>query len=306
MKKSSLLVFLGLLACSVVPGFAAAPLLRYEFNTPGSTQASTGSKSLSLTTGNYVNTATDYITAAPVQRKGTSSNFALNLKGSNVDGGLTTANTSKGAAQVTLDDSNAAFLRSELGSFTISGWVLQAASTSNTDQGLRRLFALRNAAGNPIIDFSLSTKSGEVNSSLYLTLYGVQGQKDFNPTSVNIPVNSSDWYFISITYDAITGKIDFYSGEEGGTGLSHGTGSNASSGVVNTLLKDANALGIGNVAYLHQRRVDAYLSDFRFYDQALSSQEIDVIYGIPEPGVSLLMGAGALVACLRPWKLVPR
>lgn len=301
MKKFSLLLGLGLLLCNAGFSSAATPLLRYEFNQTGSLQSSTGSRELDIviSSGPYNSPVPkDYITEAPVPRSGAGSNLALNFKGSNVDAGLPDAQTPLGSAQAALTSENAAFLRDGLGSFTISGWLLDVGAENHTDINLRRILSLRDSAGS-VIDLTLNAPNGASNGTLSLDLTGSLGKLTLNPAAITIPLNSSSWTFFSITYNATTGELNFYGGEEGGS-LAHAvvynTNTRAAGGVVNELLKDSNLLSIGNAGYYHQRRLDAYLSDFRFYGEALTPQQVDAIHSIPEPSVSLLIGGGVLLA----------
>lgn len=298
MKKFPILIALSLLAWSVAPSLGT-PLLRYEFDEAGSTQSSTGSSSLALTVLNYDNIATNYITNTPVQRAGAKNGNALNLTSSNVDSGVPSDKTARGGAQAFLSNSNAAFLRGDLGSFTISAWVLNAQPRDAVSVD-RRIFSLRNAAGDQIVDFRLYNPTGTKNI-LYLGLTGSEGSKTLTAPSVTVPGNNQEWFFISITYDASTGLVNFYAGGEGGT-LSTASASNVGVAGVNTLLTNATLLGVGNVGYQHARRLDGYLSDVRFYDEALSAEEIGNLYAIPEPGTAMILGAGVLIVCLRRWK----
>lgn len=304
MKKSSLLAALGILICTTAASLAG-PLLRYEFSQTGAVQQSSGSQQLDLTILNYNNQPADYITAAPVPRAGMSTGNALNLTAANVDGGLSPTNVTKGAAQASLGTPGGSnsFLQDGLGSFTITAWVLNSAST-NSDAVLRRLFSLRDAANQPIIELSLNTPKDASTYSLSLSLTGAIRQNDLTST-LSVPANNDTWFFVSVSYDSTTGQVKFYVGEEGGL-LKSTTASNVVSGNINTLLTNGSTLSIGNVAQQHQRRYDGYLSDFSFYGSALSAQEIGELHAIPEPTVSLLIGTGLLLAMHRSWKLGTR
>jgi hypothetical protein len=304
MKKSSLLAALGILVCTAAASLAG-PLLRYEFSQTGAVQQSTGSQQLDLTILNYNNQPADYITAAPVRRGGMSTDNALNFTAANVDGGLSAGNITKGAAQASLGAPGGpnSFLQNSLGSFTITAWVLNSAST-NTDAVLRRLFSLRNDANQPIIELSLSTPKDASSYALSLSLTGSLGLKDITP-AISVPANHDAWFFISVSYDSATGQVKFYVGEEDGT-LGSATGSNTVSGSINTLLTNGSTLSIGNVAQQHQRRYDGYMSDVSFYGAALSAQEVGELHAIPEPTVSLLIGTGLLLVMHRSWKLGTR
>lgn len=109
---ASLLLFLMLpLGLSAQP----EPVLRYEFENPGSVQSSTGSGTLDLTT--YTGTrqapvAGNYVVTPPVQRAGGGSH-ALDFSA-----------TSTGFTAQTTNLSSTTALTSGLGSFTIAAWVL--------------------------------------------------------------------------------------------------------------------------------------------------------------------------------------
>lgn len=273
-----------------------SPILQYEFNKAGSVQTSSGSSSLALTQLNYSGAATDYIGEAPVKRAGAVNNTVLNFTSTNVDTGLVSPNTSKGAVQASINDANAAFLRGGLGSFTISAWVCNAYAPVGTSSE-RRIFSLRNSNAG-IIDFRLNNPGGGASNILTLSLTGTEGTLLFTATSVPVPANSNSWYFISVSYDAETGEIVFFTGEEGGT-LKTASMSNTNANGINMLLQNATVLSVGNYGYNHDRRLDGYLSDLRFYGEALSVEKIGEIYAIPEPGLSMLLSAGVLFAWIR-------
>jgi len=272
-------VFLGCVASN------AALLLHYEFDEAGTTQASSGSEPLNLTTLNYAGVATNYVTSAPA-RPGSNGN-ALNFTDQNVDNGLASGNLAKAAAQANLTNANASFLRGDLGSFTISTWVMNEFTPVSGVSGDRRVFSLRNGSAG-VVELKVS------NTSLLLSLTGINGSQQFD-TGMKVPANVGDWYFLSMTYDSTTGGIQIYSGEQGAV-LSLYTAVNATSGVVNTLLTNSTTLAIGNAGYAHDRRFDGYISDVRFYDEVLSSEQIDALYAVPEPSVGAALGAAALLA----------
>ncbi len=295
MNKFSLLAAVGLLAASITSAISA-PLLRYEFDQTGATQSSTGSAALDLTVTDWSAGSADYITAVPVPRGG-GVGYALNFTSQNIDTGLPAGNQTKGVAKAALNDTNAGFLRSGLNSFTISAWVLNVQMDgSDPNNNARRLFSLRNTSGQQVVDFIL--KGGTDNTNvLQLGLTGSQGQRTMTSGSMTLPMNSNEWYFVSISYDATTGDVNFYLGEEGGT-LGTVAASNIINGEINTLLTNATILGVGNVDYNHQRRLDGYLSDVRFYDSALTAEQIGQIHAIPEPGTTALLGFGILTGGL--------
>jgi hypothetical protein len=163
---------------------------------------------------------------------------------------------------------------------------------------------LRNAANQPIIELSLGTPKDASSYSLSLSLTGAIKQNDISST-LSIPANNNTWFFVTVSYDATTGQVVFYVGEEGGI-LKSTSASNVVSGNTNTLLTNGSIFSIGNVAQQHQRRYDGYLSDVSFYGSALSAQEVGELHAIPEPTVSFLIGTGLLLAMHRSWKLSAR
>ena len=282
MKKTILTVlgvFLGCMASN------AALLLNYKFDQSGTTQVSSGSEPLDLTTLNYAGVATNYVTSAPT-RPGSNGN-ALNFTDQNVDNGLASGNLAKGAAQANLTNANALFLRGGLASFTISTWVMNEFTPVGGVSGDRRIFSLRNGSAG-VVELKIS------NTSLLLSLTGTNGAQQFD-TGMKVPANVGDWYFLSVAYDSVTGAIQVYSGEQGAV-LSLYTAVNATNGVVNTLLTNSTTLAIGNAGYAHDRRFDGYISDVRFYDEVLSSEQINALYTVPEPSVGAALGAAALLA----------
>jgi len=290
MNKSSLVAVLGLLAWSVVSTFAGTPLLRYEFDQSGSVQYSTGSSNLSLTTVYSDGIAHDYITGTPVRRQGASTSNALNFTAANVN---ENGQQGYGTASASLTDTNAAFFRSDLESFTISMWVLGL--RSDLSNVTPRLLTLRNAGGKDII--SLQYASGTPNK-LTLVLNGAEGQVALKPSDLAVPVSDTSWFFLSLTYDATTGQVTFYGGAEGGT-LASEIAFNTVGGNINSLLTDANLLSIGGVRNIDQRRASGYFSDVRFYGEALTATQIGQLYAIPEPSSALILGIGVVLVSLR-------
>lgn len=292
MKTSSVIAAFGLLVAGVVSSLAGTPLLRYEFDTPGSVQQSTGSQGLSLTTLYRDGLGYDYITNAPVQRAGSSTSKALNFTAANVN---QSSDQGYGTAYASLTDTNASFLRGDLESFTISLWVLGLRSDlSNINP---RLFGLRNAAGADIV--SLQFAPGTTNK-LTLVLNGAGGQIALKPDNVTVPLSDTSWFFLSLTYDAQTGLVTFYGGTEGGALVSE-TASNIIGGSVNTLLGNATILGIAGLRSADQRRASGYFSDFQFYDEALTAQQVGQLFAIPEPATPLILGAGFVLVGLSRW-----
>lgn len=288
MKKSSLLLAFASLLCAA--SLSASPLLRYEFNQSGEAQASSGSAALSLSILDHSGAAKDYISDAPkalgAQTK------ALNFTSAEVDEGLEPAQANRGAAQASLNNTNAAFLRSGLGSFTVSGWVSNYTTRSGST-GAQRIFSLR-AGSTGIVDLFVS------NTTLSLDLRGAEGMKRTELTSAI--TTGENWHFLAISYNADSGVINLYAGPEGGI-LKSATSTNFIEGELNELHQNANLLAIGNAGNTHDRRFDGYIADVRFYGSELSSTEVSGIYAIPEPGSALLIGAGALLAFFSPWKL---
>ena len=303
MKALPLLASLNILLTSLSVSYAA-PILQYEFNQSGSTQTSTGSSALALSVVNYSNVATNYVGNAPVGRGGAVTTAALNFTESNVDTGLAAGDFAKGVAQVGINSTNAAYLREGLGSFTISAWVLNSYAHGNISAD-RRVFSLRNAAGQAIIDLRLVNPVGAATNAMALSLFGTEGSVALTSATNAIPTNNNEWYFLAVSYDASTGAVSFYSGVEGGALVSV-TLSNTVGGEINNLLQNANILNIGNFGYNHQRRFDGYLSDLQFHGTALSAQEIGELHAIPEPGSVALLGVSLIALAARPWKMIQR
>ena len=261
----------------------AAPLLEYKFDQVGTVQQSSGSATLNLTTYNGSAVATNYVTATPVPLGSTTN--VLNLTSENVN--PSGVDDVKGAAQASLNNTNASFLRSELKSFTISTWVMNDYTQATSLNASRRVFSLRdNSLSKGVIELIIS------NASVIVSLTGNGGTQQFN-TSLTISANNSMWYFLSVTYDDTTGALKVYSGEEGDT-LDFYTGQNTTAG---TLLTTANSLAIGNAGYNHDRRFDGYISDVRFYDEVLNDAQIQQIYtAVPEPTAGAAIGMAGFFA----------
>ncbi len=263
------------MAATLLPAEASA-LLRYPLDTPGAQQLSSGSASLTLTTtdGAITPSPLDRIAVAPTARAGQSTTRALDLRygvGDEGRGVLTGSVVSTFAP-----------LTSELSDFTISAWVLDL-----TPRVESRLFRLLGASG-AAIDFRLN------GDRLRLSVSG-SGVADA-PLALAVPQSQTQWHFVAVSYQAATGQVTFYSGAEGGTLGTFSAVLLDGGGDPYVLYKNSHTLNIGNAGNRDQRRVDAMISDFQFFNTALTSQEVAALHAsvIPEPGVALLLGAGVL------------
>lgn len=285
--KRVILSMLGILIGNI--SMQASLLLEYKFDQVGAVQESSGEKSLNLTTYNASAVATNYVTAAQVPLGGVTN--ALNLTSENVY--PSSADALRGAAQASLNNTNASFLRNDLKSFTISAWVMNDYTLVTSLNASRRVFSLRDSsASKGVVELMIS------NTSIIISLTGSgsdgtqQVTQQFN-TPLTVPANNSTWYFLSVTYDDTTGALKVYSGEEGQT-LSLYTGQNSTAG---TLLTSANLLAIGNAGYNQDRRFDGYISDVRFYDEVLDNTQIQQLYAaVPEPTVGAALGVAGFFA----------
>lgn len=279
--KRLILSMLGILIGNI--STEASPLLEYKFDQVGTVQQSSGSATLNLTTYNATGVATNYVTATPTPL-GSVTNV-LNLTSENVN--PSSVDDLKGAAQASLNNTNASFLRNDLKSFTISTWVMNDYTAIGSTNQLRRVFSLRdNSQSKGVIELMIS------NTTVIVSLTGGGGTQQFT-TDLTVPANNSMWYFLSVTYDDTTGALKVYSGEEGDT-LDLYTGQNTTAG---TLLTTANLLAIGNVGYNQNRRFDGYISDVRFYDEVLNDTQIQQIYtAVPEPTAGAAIGMAGFFA----------
>lgn len=256
---ASLLLFLMLpLGLSAQP----EPVLRYEFEIPGSVQSSTGSGTLDLTT--YTGTrqapvAGNYVVTPPVQRAGGGSH-ALDFSA-----------TSTGFTAQTTNLSSTTALTSGLGSFTIAAWVLDFEPINDA-----RFFFLTGGSSHAI-DFKVALSGDRARLGL-----SVAGSARANSAvDVSFAQNPDKWQFVAVSYDAATGQVSFYTGEEGGTLLSSST-TILNGGTPYVLPTNSTSLYLGN-SVGWDRRMSGYLDDLQFYGSVLSESDIQNLYSIPEP-----------------------
>lgn len=264
----------------------ASPLLRYEFSQTGAVQESTGSASLSLTTHSTLTETPDYIRTLPTGGPSVGTSNVLDFTS-----GATAPYKPAMTATISAGEEHS-FLTSGLGSFTITAWV----SNLNAKVDRRRIFFLTGGSTRAIDLFLASGTNGNVIS------LAVAGSATESPEriatsqqSVYVPNQSAEWYFIAVSYDATTGTVSFYSGAHDDLlNLSTATLLNKS-GEVYTMPTNSTSLSIGNSAIGASGNFDGYLSDVRFYGEALNQQSIENIHAIPEASTGVAISLGLVL-----------
>lgn len=271
------------LAASTLLTVEAAPVLRFEFSEPGSSQTSTGTAPLSLTTYRAASTPEDFITAATPKAPSVGTNNVLNFTSENLG-------AAKAAAVGTLTSDPAyAALTSDLESFSVTAWVSNL--DAKTDR--RRLFFLSGGSTRAIDIFFSAGTNGNVIS------LAVAGSGTENPErivtsapSVFVPNGSADWYFVAITYDATSGATSFYAGAQDDLLKNSSASLLNSSGNVYTMPTNSTTVNIGNSSIGATGVFGGYLSDVRFYGEVLDAQAIESLHAVPEPSTAMFFGLG--------------
>jgi len=282
-KKKGLRSIFATAIVAAIAGSLQAQILEYRFNTSGSTQASVGSSSQSITTKDGANVNTDYISASTTGVSGLAGDSALDFSSATWQ---TASPAGQGAA---LSDLNG------LSSFTIAGWAKDADISTN---GIGRIFY--DSSSGAGIDLFYTTTGSQ--KQLSLSVNGVAGVA--STTTQYSGFASSNWTFFAVTYDGSSGAVQFYSGATtGNLTLSTATfGTNP--GNVGTI---ASSFYVGNVN-AGNRPFDGWLDNFRIYGSTsgtagiLSSTELLDIRNydfatVPEPGIlaCLVLGAGVFI-----------
>ncbi len=249
----------------------AAPLLHFDFDTPGSSQTSTGSLALTLATQEG-STPVNKTTASPAGPDGSS---VLNFSGA-------PQNTTLG----TNISSQTAFTTG-LGSFTITAWVL-----NNTTAANERIFYLRGGT-KVAIDFNMTGTPGNP-AQLILAVNGATAVGSLMGgvgSPISIPNVNPVWQMVAVTYDAATGSVVFYSGELEGALKSYAPNAKLTEAAVtnSTFLSIGNINGGGRI-------LDSYLDEVSFYNYVLTPLEMQQVFeAVPEPGSMAAVLLGGLV-----------
>lgn len=181
-----------------------------------------------------------------------------------------------------------------LGNFTISGWInVTEASVATFAQD--RVASKRGSSG-AFFDLRFNDLGdGAIGLSLEINTT-VGSALAVSSTAMDM----SGWFFFAVTRDATTGEVSFYYGTPDGAFSAAGSGI----GRAGTIPDSTAAFMIGNTAANTQRAPNAAFSDFRIYDDVLTTSALkNIQYAalpIPEPGsLSLLAFSGAALAWYR-------
>lgn len=267
----------------------AAPVLRFEFSESGTSQASTGTAPLSLTTYQSASAPDNYVTSVTPGAPSVGTGMALNFTSQNLEGAKATASGTLSA------DPAYAALTSSLGSFTVTAWV----SDLNAKIDRRRLFFLSGGTTRAIDIFFSTGTNGNVMS------LAVAGSGTENPErivtsapSVFVPNGNNEWYFVAVTYDATSGATSFYAGAQDDLLKTSSSTLLNSSGQVYTMPTNSTTVNVGNSSVGASGVFDGYLSDVRFYGEVLDAQSIEALHAVPEPSTAAILGLGLGVAAV--------
>ena len=257
---------------------AGTPLLEYTFNDTGTTAASTGSDTTSLTLYNSSGTATDLHGAAGSGVSGAASDFAFdNTAATGMGTGF------NGGSAASVGDLQGV---DTLKSFTLAGWF-KTDGTTVIGNNARLLDNQNGAAGTGFILFasgSSGTLTLQINNNQYVSTSGA-----YNATQ--------SWVFFAVTDDG-QGNVSFYIGDTA-TSVSL---VNSVSGTAILESDNATSLSIGN-ATAGNRPFDGLMDDIRVYGSStvndsnavltqsdLESLRSADISAIPEPATYTLLG----------------
>ena len=238
-------------------------LLQYKFNEGSGTTAAdsgTGSPANAIVTGSWVSSSPGIAYASSVSTVGMvnsgSSNAAIS----------TSSNLSK---------------ISSMRDVTFTGWVNLAAKPSN-------FFGLFSTGTTGIPSNVWFSGSG---NGLGLNFTG--GDSASNNTNDAFPLNT--WVFFAVTYDGdvSTNNVNYYTGTQTGTVSRLGTTVSYAAG---TTQSNVTVLEIaGRPGTTLARTPSGYFSDFRIYNEVLSSSALEAVRVealVPEPSSFALLAAG--------------
>lgn len=292
--KTTLTTIVTLVAGAQSYAATPEPLLRFKFDTEGPAQISSGSAgALPLFVYDKDSQLQNYVTPVPGGKPGAA--HALNLTETNVGG--------SGGGLLNYLSPTESYLTTDLGSFTVTASIFDLKS-----RGKMRLFTLLGATLG--VEISLNgidsngnsvTGQGAVASYLSLSLHHPGNDPATADSGRSLTIQDTDdaWQFIAVSYDATTGKVDFYTGVQG-TSLNHSTSSLTLDGGAYPVPTGSTIITVGNSYPGEDFRLSAYLSEFQFYGSALSRDDIATLYSIPIPehtsNLSAFIGFGVIAA----------
>jgi len=269
----TLLIALGI---SLASFLSAAPLLHYELNEgTGTTAFDTGDAPAA--NGTLTGSGSGWVVDSP---SGTGSSYSV-----------------AGSSGSSYIDSGTVTKLQGLGDFTISFWMKLSGADVND-----RIFSTRGTTSGASIGYlDIIATSADVNNMVlrFEMSPGSTGFSAFSPT-----FDATDWVFVSIIRDESAGEIQYFLGDttassalvDGGvtTGMAAGS---------NQINQNSGPMRIGSTAASPSNRSpDGFLSDFRFYESALTENEVNGIRtaAIPEPAAGVALGLAALAfVCVR-------
>lgn len=174
-----------------------------------------------------------------------------------------------------------------LGDFTFTLWMNLSAANVND-----RIFSTRGSTTGATIGYlDLLTTSTDV-ENMTLSFQMSNGGTPSNVSSETF--DASDWVFVSIVRSAATGQVQYYFGDTNSLSLTDG-GTTTGLGTATNMNQNSGDFLIGaTAATTNNRSPSGYFSDFRFYDAALSENDVNAVrMAIPEPAtIGYLFGIG--------------
>ena len=269
--------------CQDVFGSVPTPVLEYRFDTQGTTQASGGSDALSLTgyaggTPLYGGTTSNLGTGSPRGPSGRPSDFSLNLG----------TNTQRN--NVALSSSSADYTAlNSLGSFTLTAWVNSTAVNGTSGYIASLLATNANSIG-----FSLSSPG--VGQPTYETVK-INGDRTIS-SSQALPVSSSDWLFVAVSFDYRSGNLNFYD-----AGVSAMQLQSAQASANGQKINGGNTnFAVGASGPSGSFQFPGAIDDVGLYNSALSPSDLMQVHdsALPEPGTLACIGGAIFLMRRRP------
>lgn len=160
-----------------------------------------------------------------------------------------------------------------LDNFTLTCWIRVRAAknysriASKSDSEMEAFFDLRiDESSDGLSQIVLAQRAGTTGPGGYL-------EKAYETASEPTDL-SSDWVFLAVVRDSVSGEVSFYQGSAADDTLaSIGT----TEGPEGSLQIGDKNLMIGNIAVNMDRAPDADFSDFRIYLEALTSDELEEV-----------------------------
>jgi len=253
-------------------------ILHYTFDDASNPTADTGTGTAA--NGN-LSSGSSYTTSTPG-----GSGYAFNT-GSGVNTYLTTGANDTGGDANKLDS---------LSTFTISGWLnLQADPTagSTPDRLVSKWASTPSAAGYELTVGNATT--GTTTAGNFTLRLQIQGNTVVSTVSTGA---DHSWLFFAVTYNSVTGMVNFYVGDTASTVTTLGSSLYIAGGVTSD--NTAPLQVGGTAATASDRTPSGYFDDIRIYNTVLNAGELESVRAanVPEAatlGMLAVAGAGLLI-----------